>query len=50
MTDSTPILAQLEPLSDKKSLYLLDPVIRFINYILEDYANEWLTRCMFHCR
>ena len=50
MTDSTPILAQLESLSDERSLYPTDPVIRFINYVLEDYADEWLTRCMFHYR
>ena len=50
MTDSTPILAQLESLSDERSLYPTEPVIRFINYVLEDYADEWLTRCMFHYR
>lgn len=50
ITDSTPILAQLESLSDERSLYPTDPVIRFINYVLEDYADEWLTRCMFHYR
>ena len=50
MTDSTPILAQLESLSDERSLYPTEPVIRFINYVLEDYADEWHTRCMFHYR
>ena len=50
ITDSTPILAQLESLSEERSLYPTDPVIRFLNYILEDYADEWLTRCMFHYR
>ena len=50
ITDSTPMLAQLESLSEERSLYPTDPVIRFLNYVLEDYADEWLTRCMFHYR
>ena len=50
ITDSTPVLAQLESLSKERSLYPTDPVIRFLNFVLEDYADEWLTRCMFHYR
>ena len=50
ITDSTPILVRLDSLSADRSLYPPDPMIRFINYLLEDYADEWLTRCMFHYR
>ncbi|MEM9622937.1 MAG: glutathione S-transferase domain-containing protein [Pseudomonadota bacterium] len=27
-----------------------DPVIAFVNYLLEDYGDEWLTKAMFHYR
>jgi glutathione S-transferase len=27
-----------------------DPVVAFIDYLLEDYADEWLTKAMFHYR
>jgi len=50
ITDSTPILRKLEAVSDERSLIPTDPVVRFINYLIEDYADEWLTRCMFHYR
>ena len=49
-TDSTPILRRLETEVSERSIIPNDPVIAFLNYILEDYADEWLTRCMFHYR
>ncbi|MEO0344325.1 MAG: glutathione S-transferase family protein [Pseudomonadota bacterium] len=50
ITDSTPILRCLEAEVADRSIIPNDPVIAFLNYILEDYADEWLTRCMFHYR
>ncbi|MEM7741780.1 MAG: glutathione S-transferase family protein [Pseudomonadota bacterium] len=50
VTDTTPIIRRLEDMFSGRSVIPTDPVMRFINYILEDYADEWLTRCMFHFR
>lgn len=50
VTDTTPILRRLETVSDERSVIPSDPVVAFLNYLLEDYADEWLTRCMFHFR
>ena len=50
ITDSTPIIRLLENRFDERSVIPADPVYGFLNYLLEDYADEWLTRCMFHYR
>jgi hypothetical protein len=50
VTDITPILEQLDADFSGRSVHSSEPVLNLINYILEDYADEWLTRCMFHFR
>ena len=50
VTDTTPILEQLDKDFSGRSVHPSEPVLNFINYVLEDYADEWLTRCMFHFR
>ena len=50
VTDSTPILEQLDRQFSERSVHPSSPALNFINYLLEDYADEWLTRCMFHFR
>lgn len=50
VTDSTPIIRRLEDDFEGRSVIPYDPVLGFLNYLLEDYADEWLTRCMFHYR
>ncbi|MBI1262925.1 MAG: glutathione S-transferase [Rhizobiales bacterium] len=50
VTDSTPIIRRLESEVSGRSIIPGDPVLAFLNYILEDYGDEWLTRCMFHFR
>lgn len=50
VTDSTPIIRRLEQAFEQRSVIPAHPVARFLNYLLEDYADEWLTRCMFHYR
>jgi len=48
--DSTPIIRRLENEYPGRSVIPEDPVAAFLNYLLEDYADEWLTKAMFHYR
>lgn len=48
--DSTPIIRRLEAEYPGRSVIPEDPVCAFINYLLEDYGDEWLTKAMFHYR
>jgi glutathione S-transferase len=49
-TDSTPLIRRFEKAFPGRSAIPSDPVIAFLDELLEDYADEWLTRCMFHYR
>lgn len=48
--DSTPIIRRLEREFEGRSVIPPHPVTAFIDYLLEDYADEWLTKAMFHYR
>lgn len=50
VVDSTPIVRRLEGEYAGRSAVPSDPVARFLNYLIEDYADEWLTKAMFHFR
>jgi glutathione S-transferase len=50
VVDSTPILRRLEREIAGRSVLPDDPAIRFIDELLEDYGDEWLTKAMFHYR
>lgn len=49
-TDSSPILRRLEESHAGRSAIPGDAVLAFLNWLLEDYADEWLTKAMFHYR
>jgi len=49
-TDSTPIIRRLEQEFSDRSSIPDDQSLAFINYLLEDFADEWLTKYMFHYR
>lgn len=50
VTDTTPIIRRLEAAHQGRSILPGTPVLRLINSLIEDYADEWLTKAMFHYR
>jgi len=49
-SDTTPILTFLDEAFPARRLRPLDPALHLLDLLIEDYADEWLTKCMFHYR
>lgn len=50
MCDSSPIIRRLEKLYAQRSVIPTDPALAFIDYLIEDFGDEWCTKYMFHYR
>jgi glutathione S-transferase len=50
VTDSTPLIRRFEQEYVGRSLIPSEPALAFLNDLIEDYADEWLTKAMFHYR
>jgi glutathione S-transferase len=50
VVDSSPIIRRLEAERRGRSVIPSDPGLAFLDMLIEDYADEWLTKAMFHYR
>ncbi|MCE9648161.1 MAG: glutathione S-transferase [Parvibaculum sp.] len=50
VVDSTPIIRRFEREVSGRGVLPPDPVLRFVDEVLEDFGDEWLTKAMFHYR
>ena len=50
VTDSTPLIRRFETEHTGRQVLPADPALAFVDALLEDFADEWLTKAMFHYR
>ena len=48
--DTTPLIREFEVRYQGRSVVPESSIMAFIDYLLEDYGDEWLTKAMFHYR
>ncbi|MDH4384999.1 MAG: glutathione S-transferase family protein [Caulobacter sp.] len=50
VTDSTPLIQRFDAQYPDRRIRPENPVIAFLDALIEDYGDEWLTKAMFHYR
>ena len=50
VTDSTPLIRRFDAAFPERKVVPADPALAFLDELLEDYGDEWLTKAMFHYR
>lgn len=50
LQDSTPIMEKLEAQFAAPPVRIADPLLDFVSALIEEYADEWLNKPMFHFR
>jgi glutathione S-transferase len=50
VTDSTPLIRRFEAEHTGRHVLPTEPALAFVDALLEDFADEWLTKAMFHYR
>jgi len=50
MVDSSPQITRLEAEYTQRSIIPNDQALAFIDFLLEDFADEWITKIMYHYR
>ena len=50
LTDTTPLIQRLEAENSARPVIPESPAVAFLNALIEDFADEWLTKAMFHYR
>jgi glutathione S-transferase len=48
--DTSPLIRRLDATYPERRVIPSDPALAFLDALLEDYADEWLTKAMFHYR
>lgn len=49
-TDTTPLIRTLQPRVPDRLVVPVDPALAWVDALIEDYGDEWLTKAMFHYR
>ena len=50
VVDSSPLIRRFETEFEDRAVIPSDPALAFLDHLLEDYGDEWLTKAMFHYR